>query len=154
MRYPPMNPVTAQYWTSFEQNALEEARTIRDVYAVARTVLARMPDNLAQVCGPITSGGVGSIEGNLLFLNEKVAQLQAEGVAIFDQMPYEETIHRVRNDPALMQTYEHVLSDFYEQLFLSGKITALYFVSGWESSRGACWEHEKAKEYGFDIVYL
>ncbi len=149
-----MNSVTAMYWTSLEHDALYEAKSIADIYTIAKVVLDRMPDHLAQVCGPITSGGVGSVEGNLQLLNEKIAQLQAEEVAVFDQMPYEETIHRVRNDPTLMQTYEHVLSDFYEQLFLSGKITALYFMSGWESSRGACWEHEKAKEYGFDIKYL
>lgn len=154
MRYPSMNPVTARYWTSLEQELLQEAKSIADIYAIAEAILARMPDNLVQVCGPITNGGRGSIEENLQALNEMIAQLQSEGVQIFDQVPYEESIHRVRNTPEFMQTYEHVLSDFYERLFLSGKVAGMYFLSGWESTRGAMWEHENVKEYGFEIRYL
>ena len=113
-----------------------------------------MPESMGQVCGPVTNGGFGSVEENLTYLSKQIEVLQEKGVTIFDQMPFEETFHRVVRDETLNQKYENILTDFYEPLFALKRIDTLYFVKGWESSRGAQWEHEKAKEFGLSIVYL
>jgi hypothetical protein len=87
-------------------------------------------------------------------LNQQIEALQEKGFIVFDQMPFEETFHRIVSDENLHQKYENILTDFYEPLFALGRIDTLYFVKGWESSRGAKWEHNQAKELGLSIVYL
>jgi hypothetical protein len=154
MVYPEVSNITKQYWGGSDFQMLSSARSINEVYAVAVSVLSKMPESVAQVCGPISSGGRGSIEENLKYLNQVIFDLQEKGVAIFDQMPFEETIHRIINDETTNQKYENILYDFYEPLFTLNRIKTLYFVPGWESSRGANWEHNKASELGITISYL
>jgi hypothetical protein len=47
-----------------------------------------------------------------------------------------------------------ILEEFYLPLYQSGRIKKFFFVSGWESSFGATWEHDRAKELGIEIHYL
>lgn len=154
MKYPEINKNTKQHWTDKDFADLKTAETISDVFRVALNVISRMPNKVGQVCGPVTSGGKGSVEENLLFLNNTIADLQEKGLDIFDQMPYEETFHRIVNSEKYNQKYGNILSDFYEPLFMLGKIDTFYFVPGWESSNGANWEYKKAKELGFGIKIL
>lgn len=154
MKYPEISDETKKYWTEEERVLLDNAKTIHEVFTVASTILDRMPKELAQVCGPITNGGKGSIEANLEYLNLSIQKLQQEGIHVFDQMPYEETFHRIVADPLYSQKYENILDDFYEPLFATKRISTLYFVKGWEGSRGAKWEHTRAVETGMQIVYL
>ena len=69
-------------------------------------------------------------------------------------MPFEETLHRIIHDEHSGQKYENVLTDFYEPLFRSRMIQKLYFVQGWESSRGAQWEYGMAQELGITVQFL
>lgn len=69
-------------------------------------------------------------------------------------MPFEETLHRIVYKEQHNQVYGNILEDFYEPLFMCGKITTLYFIPGWESSRGANWEYKKAEELGIAIRIL
>lgn len=154
MKYPEINIITKQYWSDEDFLRLTNANSIKEVFLVASDIISRMPENIGQVCGPISSGGKGSIEENLKELNAVIGKLQEDGLHIFDQMPFEETIHRIVNNTEYNQKYEDILSDFYEPLFMSGRITTLYFIPGWESSRGANWEHNKAEELGISIVIL
>lgn len=154
MKYPEINETTKRYWKDFNNDNLYRATTIKEVFSVALDVLSRMPEKMGQVCGPVTSGGIGSVEGNLENLNNQIRKLQEKGVVMFDQMPFEETFHRIIKDESLNQKYENILTDFYEPLFSLNRINTLYFVEGWKSSRGANWEHDKAKELSLSIVYL
>lgn len=154
MKYPEISKVTKEYWKEKDFKNLETSKTIREVFDIASSVLSRMPDVVAQVCGPITNGGKGSIEENLNFLNYSIQELQTQGIDVFDQMPFEETFHRIIREEAEQQKYVNILTDFYEPLFNVNKIKTLYFVPGWESSRGANWEYEKAKELGIEIKFL
>jgi hypothetical protein len=152
--YPEISTSTKQYWGDDNFKAISDARTIKEVYMVALNILSKMPDEVAQVCGPVTSGGKESVEENLKYLNKAICELQEKGVDVFDQMPFEETFHRIVNDETTNQKYENILHDFYEPLFTLNRIKILYFVPGWESSRGANWEHDKASELGITISYL
>lgn len=154
MKYPSMGEVTKQYWFSSDFEALSHAKTIADIFVIARQVRSRMNDTVAQVCGPVNNGGRGSVEKNLEYLSQMIQALQYEGVNVFDQMPFEETIHRIINDASSGQKYENVLTDFYEPLFRLKMVQALYFVPGWEGSRGAVWEHTMAKELGIEVHFL
>lgn len=154
MKYPEISLITKKYWKENDFRSLERSKTIHEVFGIARKILSRMPETVTQVCGPVTNGGKGSIEENLKYLSSSIQDLQMKGIFVFDQMPFEETFHRIVRDENLRQTYENILTDFYEPLFGLGKIRTLYFVPGWESSRGANWEYEKAKEMGIQVIFL
>lgn len=154
MKYPDISKITIQYWQEEDFQDLKKSETITDVFKVASKVISRMPNKIGQVCGPVTSGGKGSIEENLSCLNNSIIELQEKGLPIFDQMPFEETFHRIVNNEKYNQEYGNILSDFYEPLFILGKIDTLYFVPGWESSNGANWEYKKAKELGIETKIL
>ena len=154
MQYPEINPKTKELWTEEDFKNLGEVKSFSEMYAIAETILSRMPASVDQVCGPITTGGLGSIELNLNHLNDSVKKLQDEGVDVFDQLPFEKTIHRIFGDTTLAQGHQDILNDFYKPIFESGRITTLYFVSGWQSSKGAQWEHAQAINLSIRIVYL
>jgi hypothetical protein len=145
---------TKQYYKKEDWSDLEKAETFSQLYTVAERVIARMPKSLIQVCGPISTGGKGSVKENLELLNETVKELQAQNVNVFDQMPYEEPIYRMRLLGKIEGYREDILTDFYLPIFESGCIQCLYFLPDWQSSHGAMWEHEQAKRLGIKIKYI
>ena len=154
MIYPEINQITKRYWTEGDFDKLKNAKTINELYEIAVQIINRMPKDVVQVCGPITNGGKGSIEENLKFLNQTIQELQNKGVSIFDQMPFEESFHRIIQEYAGNQKYVNILDDFYAPLFSLNKIKKLYFIPGWETSRGANWEYQRAKETSIEIEIL
>lgn len=146
---------TTKYWTEQDFKDLEGVKSNKDLFVIAERIIERMPKPFVQVCGPITTGGLGSTQANLEVFNETIKKLQSQGLNVFDQMPYESTMQRLQDELNNKGDYLHnILTDFYFPLFNSGFITAFYFIPGWESSFGAKKEHEKAKELDIPIVYL
>jgi hypothetical protein len=146
---------TKRYWRDEDFKDLEKVESIKDLFTIAERIIERMPKPFVQVCGPITTGGLGSTEANLKVFNETVIKLQNKGLTVFDQMPYESTMQRLQDELVAKGDYLHnILTDFYYPLFNSGFISAFYFIPGWESSFGAKKEHEKAQELKIPIVYL
>lgn len=154
MIFPEINKSTRQYWAEEDFISLQEAQTIQEVFEVAQNIISRMPDGLAQVCGPITSGGKGSVEENLKELDKTIDRLQEQGVHIFDQMPFEQPFRKIAYRKTSTEHHDDVLNHFYEPIFKLGKIKTFYFLQGWESSKGANWEYQKAKELGIEIKFL
>lgn len=142
-----------KYWTAEDWRSLQEAQTYGDLLKIAFVVAKRMPQPLGQVCGPISTGGLGSIAENLRAINEAIEKLVDGDIHIFDQVPFEDPMRRIR-----VSSENHypsqLLEEFYLPLFESGLIKALYFLPDWKSSMGATWEHEQAKRLGISIVYL
>lgn len=149
-----MNP----YIGEEDRLAMQSVKTYAELGQIALKVLRKMreairPLPVGQVCGPITTGGLGSIEANLKNFGQWVRKLQSDGLAIFDQIPFEEHMFRIweandRNDDSTL------LEDFYQPIFKSGLITTLYFIPGWAGSNGATWEHRQAVQLGMEIKYL
>jgi hypothetical protein len=146
--------VTKKYWQETDWQDLTEAESMTDLGVIAMRIAIRMPEPIIQVCGPIANGGLGSIEKNLNFFNKTIIGLQAQGLNIFDQMPFEEPIQRLKLNFVPGEWVDSIQNDFYLPIFKSGKISALYFINGWEHSGGSVWEHKKAKELGIEIKYL
>tara|TARA_Y100000310_G_scaffold135369_1_gene134238 strand:+ start:27 stop:494 length:468 start_codon:yes stop_codon:yes gene_type:complete len=145
---------TEVYWEEQDKSDLAQVQSIADMTAVALRVLKRMPAPVGEVCGPISNGGVGSIAGNLKVFSDTIQRLQQRGHAIFDQMPFEEYVHRIVSDEYNVGTKLDLLEGFYAPLFESGNLHTLYFIAGWESSNGARWERAKGVELGLTIVDL
>lgn len=145
-----------KYWTKKNLSDLENARTYSDLGKVAFDVLGSMPQPIGQVCGPISTGGVCSIEENLKIFDRTIMKLTEEGNAIFDQMPFQYQMGKLRAKSALPQneTNTLLLENFYLPIFQSGIVRKFFFIHGWKSSYGARWEHERAGEFGASISYL
>ena len=155
--YPKTSSFTERFWEEGDLIKLNSAKTVQDLFLVADDIVTRMdPEStrIAQVCGPINNGGGGNIEANLAYLNDIIISLQKKGIAIFDQMPFESSMHRIVRELLSAHAHTDILKYFYEPLFRSGKIKVLYFVPGWEQSKGALKEHEMGQELSMEIIYL
>ena len=132
----------------------QAAKTFAALATVALRTLERMPQPIGQVCGPISTGGKGSIKANLVTFAEAIEWLQGQGRNIFNQMPFEEHIFRIIDGGYNTQVNNQLLEEFYLPIFASNLVTTFYFIPGWESSHGATWEHEQIQKHGYAIEYL
>jgi hypothetical protein len=145
-----ISEITKQYWEPEDWEDLEAVKSIADMYTIASRVIERMPKRIVSVCGPIASGGKGSLEANLAFFNESICKLQEQGLSVFDQMPFEMPMQDLKKIVAPMA----ILNEFYLPLFESERIETFYFLPSWETSLGATWEHEQVIRLGKPIVYI
>ncbi len=145
------------YWTPFNIFDLRNAETFNTLFDIAHQVLLRMPQPVAMVCGPITSGGLGSREKNLEVFRKTIKSLSDNGIIVFSQMPFEEPMWRIQKKIEATLYYKEggsILESFYLPIFESGLVKKFYFIPGWETSMGATWEHSQAKIMGIEIMYL
>lgn len=149
-----ISKITQSYWTEQDNEEVKIATDFKSLFVIANRILHRMPEPIVQVCGPIGTGGLGSVDANLNAFNIVIHELQSQGLNVFDQMPFEWPMQAIKFNLDASIYPEAILTDFYLPLFESGLITALYFMKGWESSKGANWEHAKALELGIKIIYL
>jgi hypothetical protein len=138
---------------------LGKARTFKELANLAISIITRMPNGIEMVSGPISTGGVGSIEGNRKVFEGVVETLIVEHeLNVFSQMPFEDKMvelytqwHKANPEAEYCTP---ILDDFYERIFLSGRITTLHFIHGWKSSKGARWEHDNCDRWGIQRKYL
>ena len=148
----------SKYWKEEDLIDVEKATKYKDLSVVALRVLSRMPQPTVEVCGPISSGGAGSIEKNLERFDLAIKSLQKKGIKVFNLMPFETSMHAIRDirrkDKKFVDYDYALLEDFYLSVFESGYIKKFYMLPDWQSSTGATWEHEQAKRLGIETVYL
>ena len=148
------NPHTEQYWTDEDIEAVKNAKDFKELYIIADKILKVMPQPIVQVCGPIGTGGLGSVESNLEAFDQTIRSLQAKGLNVFDQMPFEWPMQVLKFKLAKDVYPEDILKDFYLPIFESGFISEFHFMPTWETSHGAKWEHGQAEKLGIKIVYI
>lgn len=148
------NENTKKYWNEEEIKLLNNVESLPEMYDIAVNIIEKMPKPIIQVCGPITTGGVGNVSGNLKELNNKIFELQNNGLSIFDQSVFEDTTQKLTEKLSKNEYFADVLTEFYLPLFEKGYIEELYFLPDWQTSKGATWEHEQAKRLGLKIVYI
>lgn len=148
-----LNNFTKKYWTAEDIELLGKVKTVKEMFDIALRVLSRMARPVVQVCGPITSGGKGNVDLNIKYLNDKISELQEKGINVFDQMVFEDATMRLKDELSKDKYFMDLFTYFYLPVFESGFIDGLCFLPGWESSRGANWEHEQAKRLGLRITY-
>src|SRR5688572_27674653 len=71
------------------------------------------------VCGPITSGGLGSMDAKLAHYEGWINKLKSEGENKSSQIPYEKPMQRIKKTPYYDPTWNHILETFYGSLFKS-----------------------------------
>lgn len=140
------------YWKDGHYKELEKVKTFKEMLKIAFDILESMPKPITQVCGPISTGGKGSIEENLKMFPKAAEWLSLKGHNIFSQAPFESPIERVKYN---YSGYPYaLLEEFYRPIFESKMINTFAFLPGWQSSTGAKWEHDQAKKLGIKILYL
>jgi hypothetical protein len=77
------NSHTAQYWTEEDIMAVKEAKDFKDLYKIAEKILKIMPQPVAQVCGPIGTGGLGNVNDNLKAFDETIKKFTRERFKCF-----------------------------------------------------------------------
>jgi hypothetical protein len=150
-----ISEITKKYWTKEDWENLEKVESVGDLYIIAQNIISKMPKPFVQICGPIATGGLGSFEANLNAFNNTIKGLQKQGLNVFDQMPFEGSMQKLKNNViSKSEIVNSILTDFYYPIFRSGYVSAFYFMPNWQTSFGAKCEHEKVKELGIEIVYL
>ncbi len=139
-----LDPVTKQYWTEEDFQELEVATTFSGLRQVAQRVILKMPRPIVQVCGPISTGGLGNVPDNLQIFQSYIERLQKRGIHVFNQMPFEGPMGRIKLAQTDRSGEKGILYDFYLPLFQSGLISKLYFMPNWYDSIGASWELAQA----------
>jgi len=140
------------YWTNDDIEKLDHATTYEAMRTVAEGLLRRIPPPVVQVCGPISTGGLGSVEKNLAAMERAVRFLQARGHHVFCQTPFETPIQRLHLKQAQSGYPVDLLSNFYEPLFKAGLIHEFHFLPGWKDSYGARWEMDQALHLNIKVV--
>lgn len=128
----------------------EHTTSFRELVALALGELEKFEDKAEIVCGPITTGGRGSVEKNLEVFNRAIAGLIRQGRPVFNQMPYETALFRLRakhdeksgRDPNDKTYNDVVLKQFYLPLFQTERFSRAWFLPDWRSSQGARWERQ------------
>ena len=152
-----MHKTTSRAWLA-QQCA--KATTFAELAEVAKVELDKFDGHAEIVCGPITTGGLGTPEANLRIFGKVIELLAAGGAPIFNQAPYEDKIFELRNkwraeDPAREnQYYLPILFEFYAPLFATCAFKKGHFIPGWRSSKDVSWEHDELKRLGAEIKYL
>lgn len=140
------------YWKDDHYKELEKVKTFKEMLKIAFDILESMPKPITQVCGPISTGGKGSIEENLKMFPKAAEWLSRKGYNVFSQTPFESPIERVKHN---YSGYPYaLLEEFYQPIFESKMINTFAFLPGWQLSTGAKWEHEQAEKLGIKILYL
>jgi hypothetical protein len=147
--------MNAQY--SIEHiNKIEECKNFGDAVNISLDALSMMPQPIVQVCGPITTGGKGSVKENIHVMKKVIQRLEKQGISVFNQTQFEKKFAKLREESGLSdeESNKLVLEKFYNEIFKRNLIKRFYFIPGWKTSKGANWERERAKKLGIEIVDL
>ena len=142
------------YFTKEDLEALKKVTTYQQMFEIAKVILKRIPKPVIQLCGPISTGGAGSVEKNMERMNTVVKYLQKQGKNVFNQLPFEEPMQKVISLRKEKHYDMSLLNEFYKPIFEQGLLDILCFLPDWESSVGARWEHDQALRLGLKIEYV
>lgn len=145
-----------KYYTPEVLERINASKDFSEAAGIAIDILKKIPQPIAQVCGPITTGGKGSIKENTTVIENTVKKLSKQGINICNQTKFNTPIRRFRAESKLndIDSNTLVLEKFHKPILDSGLIKKFYFVHGWESSTGSRWERAQAKKLGIEIIDL
>lgn len=104
--------------------------------------------------GPISTGGVGSIEGNLTVFEATIERLECLGIPLFSQMSFEKHMIRIVKEQGTSYNPMKLLEGSYSPIFRCGRISMIYLIHGWNGSFGARWERGRGIELEIPRVLL
>jgi len=158
-----MSKVVYHNWTEEDLKAIEEKTTYTELAEVGVSILKRLFESgkrIVQVCGPMNTGGRGSLEENMKVFNLVIDHLVKQGEVVFDQRPFEKIMEKIKIIRGTIGYPYDLLEEFYGPIFASGYVDFLFFIPGWnksensEGSIGADWEYRRAAQSGIAIFEI
>lgn len=144
-----------EHWTDVEREALKSASSLEEIAEIAISVLLRMKSNghrqVVQICGPMSTGGLGSTKLNMERFRLAVKRAAAQGLIVFDQLPFQEAIIRITEYREGGEYCTAILEVLYRRIFESGHVDKAFFLPGWQGSVGASWERKHLTKLGIPI---
>ncbi len=138
-----------------DKSKIDSAQTFEELSIVALDVLKKMNESgepIVEICGPISTGGLGSLEKNLERIKRAIETANKNGLQVFDLIPFESAISRLMIKYPKTDGYcLPILDVFYRKIFESGYISRALFLPDWQSSRGATWERNITKSLNIKI---
>ena len=147
-------------WTSGELALLEPVKNFHELADVAIGVLSRMrkhADTLAnkppivQICGPMSTGGLGRLEHNMAFFHHALKIALGRGLVVFNQIPCQTAIIRIANWQPDKPYCQEILDIFYRKVFESRRVWETLFLPDWGTSHGASWERKLITSLGISV---
>jgi hypothetical protein len=105
-----------------------KAASFTKLFLIAKAEVCKFPGGAEIVCGPITTGGLGTFEENMRVFENTIKALLRQGRPIFNQLPYQvrmvSLIEEWKNaDKFRAGKYcMPLIEDFYLPLFKTGCI--------------------------------
>ena len=143
-----------EQWTNEEVLALEGIQTFDEMVEVALVILKRMSERnktIVQLCGPMSTGGLGDLGKNMKFFQCALEVLEGDDFIVFDQSLFQGAMIRLSKKEDHGAYCTPILEVFYRRLFESGLIKKTLFLPDWQSSKGATWERELAVRLGMGV---
>lgn len=141
--------------TADEEATLLVVPTFADLAEVALAALGRLASKsrsgVAQICGPMSTGGLGSLDANMARFRRAVDVAHGRGVTVFDQLPFQDAMIRIIDWKPEKPYCHAILEEFYRPIFASGHLERLLFIAGWEHSTGAKWERDFGSTLGLRV---
>jgi hypothetical protein len=138
-----------------KKDKFHTAESFEDLADIAVDILREMDKSgkpIVQICGPISTGGLGSLEKNLTRFEKSIETAIKNGLQVFNQAPFEEAIRRISVKYPKTDGYCLAILDvFYKKVFESGYIKTALFLPDWQSSKGATWERELVSGLGLQV---
>jgi hypothetical protein len=109
---------------------------------------------LDEMCGPISTGGLGDPVKNLALFEKCLLRLKREGFNPFNQIPLQRSIDRLVTEWRRQGGKGYctpILEVVYKSIFQSGCLRRAFMLPDWNSSIGTSWEHKKLSELGIPI---
>lgn len=142
-----------QHWMEEEMAALKKAESFNEAAEIALIILGRMKqssDVIVQICGPMTTGGLGNLEDNMALFALAVETASANGLTVFNQGVFQDAMVRIYPFQPDKPYPMHLLEEFYRKIFESKHISKLIFLPSWHTSIGTKWEREIAPVLGME----
>jgi hypothetical protein len=139
------------YWTDVETKILKEVGSLEETGDLALVILERMKATgreIVQICGPLTTGGLGSLDMNMARFEFAIRRAQRHDLLVFNQIPFQEAIITLSPRRVAGEYNMGILEIFYRKIFESGHVSRTLFLPEWESSFGARWERELVTTLG------
>ena len=143
------------HWTEEEMVLLRNVETFEELANIAVSSLERMSregHEIVQICGPMSTGGLGNFAGNMARFRLAIDRAVDHGLAVFDQLPFQQEIIRLCSFKENQEEYDwEILEIFYRGIFESGHVKRAFFLDGWQNSTGASWERRLVTSLGIPV---
>src|SRR3712207_5793403 len=112
------------HWTAADRASCDRCGSLRELADVAIGMLQRLQAQypgkvIHQLCGPMTTGGLGSLDLNMLVFQRAIDVARQNGLVVFNQLPFQKAMMRLVDCSGRIGYPHALIDDFYYHVFWS-----------------------------------